>query len=279
MSDNQDSSGIIPDDVVVENKRHTGVGVLIVTNVNGVPNLLLGRESFKSIKHQGAYMVPIYEEFGGGIQRKKSELEENACYELREETCNLIDFTDTPGVLSVDPGYTFDLPFKSDRIYRLYVVNIDDVQSIIPYFVVNRQLLSRKLCNPEIKNKNKMKTFLEMDTVKLVPLSVIYKAMQDINNYICFKAEDTIWNINNKNAPYRGILRVDQETFINERLIQYLGGVYRDNDDNLRGKGIDICDMLCKKNENSIKLSKPVKVKECMYSFLQDTFTFTLGAN
>ena len=31
-------------------------------------------------------MMSIYEEFGGGIQKRSLSLEENACFELQEET-------------------------------------------------------------------------------------------------------------------------------------------------------------------------------------------------
>lgn len=277
----------------VGNRRYTGVGTLIITMVDGKPALLLGRESYKSIKHRGSYMVSIFEEFGGGIQRRRVSLEENACYELREETSNLLDFTKYPEILKGNARY-FDLPFRDDRIYRLYVIYIEDVNNIIPYLQVNRKIINKSLNIPQSGAKNKIKTFLEMDTIKLVPLSNIQTAMNDINNYICFKAEDTIWNLNHKEPPYRGILKVDSDTFINERLVQFLSGYHSisnttetisnayHNIENLYDKvnsniGIDICFDIINKKEKIIKLDKPVKVQNNYYRFLNGTFTFPVS--
>ena len=148
----------------VGERRYTGVGTLIITSVNGQPYLVLGREAFKSIKHRGAYMVSIFEEFGGGIQRRRATLADNACFELREETSNLIDLTDCSYLLE-NQAQHFDLPFRDDRIYRLYVINIPDAHTIIPYLQVNRQIITRALNQPEKGTKSKIKTFLEMDTI------------------------------------------------------------------------------------------------------------------
>lgn len=253
----------------VGERRYTGVGALIITTVNGQPYLVLGREAFKSIKHRGAYMVSIFEEFGGGIQRRRATLADNACFELREETSNLLDLTECSQILE-DRGRHFDLPFRDDRIYRLYVINIPDAHNIIPYLQVNRQIITRALNHPAKGPKSKIKTYLEMDTIKLVSLANIQRAMMDINNYVCFKAEDTIWNLSAPSAPYRGILKVDSETFLNERLVQFLGGVFTDEN----RKGWEICREIAATGQNKLELAKPVKIHDNYYKFLIGTFTF-----
>ena len=204
LDGNQRNRKLIPN---VGDRRYTGVGTLLVTNMNGQPCIVLGREAFKSIKHRGAYMVSIFEEFGGGIQRRRATLADNACFELREETSNLLDLTECSQILE-DKGMHFDLPFRDDRIYRLYVINIPEAHNIIPYLQVNRQIITRALNHPAKGTKSKIKTFLEMDTIKLVPLVSIQRAMMDINNYVCFKAEDTIWNLSTPTPNYRGILNL-----------------------------------------------------------------------
>lgn len=250
-------------------RRYTGVGTLILTTINGQPYLVLGREAFKSIKHRGAYMVSIFEEFGGGIQRRRATLADNACFELREETSNLIDLTECSQILE-DRGRHFDLPFRDDRIYRLYIINIPDAHTIIPYLQVNRQIINRSLNNPAKGTKSKIKTYLEMDTIKLVSLSAIQRAMTDINNYVCFKAEDTVWNLSSPTPPYRGILKVDADTFLNERLVQFLGGIFTDEKRN----GCDICRGIAINEQHRLELSKPVKIQDNYYKFLVGTFTF-----
>jgi hypothetical protein len=260
------SAQAIPD---AGERRYTGVGTLIITTMNNKPCLVLGREAFKSIKHRGAYMVSIFEEFGGGIQRRRATLADNACFELREETSNLLDLTECSQILE-DRGQHFDLPFRDDRIYRLYVINIPEAHTIIPYLQGNRQIITRALNNPAKGTKSKIKTYLEMDTIKLVSLDAIQRAMMDINNYVCFKAEDTVWNLSAPAAPYRGILKVDSETFLNERLVQFLGGVFTDE----QKKGYDICRWILTSGQNKLELTKPVKIQDNYYKFLVGTFTF-----
>jgi hypothetical protein len=253
----------------VGDRRYTGVGTLLVTTMNGQPYLVLGREAFKSIKHRGAYMVSIFEEFGGGIQRRCATLADNACFELREETSNLLDLTDCSQILE-ERGLHFDLPFREDRIYRLYIINIPEAHTIIPYLQGNRQVITRALNNPAKGTKSKIKTYLEMDTIKLVSIAAIQRAMHDINNYVCFKAEDTVWNLSASTPPYRGILKVDPDTFLNERLVQFLGGVF--TDEKLRGH--EICNYIATNGTHKLELAKPVKIQDNYYKFLIGTFTF-----
>ena len=75
----------------------------------------------------------MYEEFGGGIQKRSLSLECNACFELREETSNLFNFTE-PKVLRKGVNQYFDIPFKNNRMYRIYVVYLEDIEKIIHYF-------------------------------------------------------------------------------------------------------------------------------------------------
>ena len=222
----------------VKKRRHTGVGVLIVTEYMGAPYIVLGREEFKSIKQNGQYMIPLYEEFGGGIQRRKQGLELNACFELREETCNLLNFTECPDVLLDGVNRYVDIPFRDDRMYRLYVIYIPKFANILPQFYQNRACLQRKKKYPG----GRINTYLEMDDIKLVSLDAIKEAARKSSNYICFNHEDTQWNYEN-NLPYRGTLRVDDDTFISERLCQFLNNKHDNKiqEADMKIPGLDIC--------------------------------------
>ena len=37
-------------DEKIKKRRHTGTGVLVITNINNKPHLVLGRETFKSLQ-------------------------------------------------------------------------------------------------------------------------------------------------------------------------------------------------------------------------------------
>jgi hypothetical protein len=236
-------------------RRHTGVGVLILTEYMGNYYMVLGREEYKSIKQNGQYMIPLYEEFGGGIQRRKLGLELNACFELREETSNLLNFTDRPSVLLEGVNRYFDIPFREDRMYRLYVIFIPEFVKVLPYFYMNRACLQRKTRYPG----GRLNTYLEMDNIKLVPLDGIKNTINTSGNYICFNHEDTQWNYEQK-PPYKGTLRVDEETFISERLCQFLNSKQGNE-----GNGLDACYNICNaitENPESagiIKLNQPMK--------------------
>lgn len=236
-------------------RRHTGVGVLILTEYMGNNYMVLGREEYKSIKQNGQYMIPLYEEFGGGIQRRKLGLELNACFELREETSNLLNFTDSPNVLLEGVNRYFDIPFREDRMYRLYVIFIPEFVKILPYFYMNRTCLQRKTRYPG----GRLNTYLEMDNIKLVPLDSIKNTINNGSNYLCFNHDDTQWNYAQK-LPYKGTLRVDEDTFISERLCQFLNSKQSDE-----GSGLDACYNICNAiTENPetaglIKLSQPQK--------------------
>lgn len=248
----------------IKKRRHTGVGVLIVTEYMGIPYLVLGREEFKSIKQNGQYMIPLYEEFGGGIQKRKLGLELNACFELREETCNLLNFTECPNVLSEGVNRYVDIPFRDDRMYRLYIIYIPKFVNILPQFYKNRSCLQRKTKYPG----GRINTYLEMDDIKIVSLDSIKEAISKSSNYICFNHEDTQWNYE-QNKPYRGTLRVNDDTFISERLCQFLNNMHDNQIEEsvMKISGIEICYQIHKdtikleltpnKKHKQIKLNNP----------------------
>lgn len=211
-------------------RKYTGVGVLILTNYNNKPHLVLGREAYKSIKHDGKYCVSVYEEFGGGIQKPSLGLEQNACFELQEETSNLLRFTD-PTILNKGINKYFDIPFKTDRLYRIYVVYIENIASILPYFQHNRSILQN-----QVNTYFKYRHYLEMDDLKLVPLDYIKNAVSCKHNYICIYPEDNNHNDLPETTKYIGMLRVNSGTFISKRLTRFLNTMYEDNK-----SGLDWC--------------------------------------
>lgn len=211
------------DDKKLKKRRHTGTGVLVITNVNNKPHLVLGRETFKSLNIKGDLMIGMYEEFGGGIQKRSLSLETNACFELREETSNLFNFTE-PKVLRKGVNQYFDIPFKNNRMYRIYVVYLEDIEKIINYFQTNRDKIQKKF-----SNYYKYKCFLEMDDVQFISLDTIKNNLADENNYLRLNPED-IKNIRNSNdkterknkVNYNGVLKIDSTKFLSKRLLEFL---------------------------------------------------------
>lgn len=212
-------------------RRHTGVGVLIITNYNNKPHILVGREDYKSIKINDKYMMSIFEEFGGGIQKRSLSLEENACFELQEETCNIFNLS-KPELLNSGINLYFDIPFMDKRIYRLYVIFIENANSIIPYFNENRTYLMN-----HTNNYFKYDCFLEMNKLELISLDDIKKQMVDRDNYICNSAEDTLFNINSS-SNFRGILHIKNDIYLSKRLIDFLNKKFDKNKINNQDKGI-----------------------------------------
>lgn len=211
-------------------RKYTGTGVLILTNYNNKPHFVLGREAYKSIKYNGQYCVSVYEEFGGGIQKPSLGLEQNACFELQEETSNLFNFTD-PTVLTKGINKYFDIPFKTDRIYRIYVVYIENAAHILPYFQQNRDILMK-----QANTYYKYRHYLEMDDLRLIPLDYIKTTITNKNNYICIYPEDTLHNNSPETTKYIGTLRVNADVFISKRLAQFLNTTYADDK-----TGLDWC--------------------------------------
>ena len=118
-------------------RKHTGTGVLIITEYLGEPYILLGQENWKTLDYSTVcpgLILPVYEEFGGGIQTRKVSLEKNASFELREETANLFNFSN-PDILKSCPYY--DIPFRKDRMYRIYLLYLKNISDYIHYFYIN----------------------------------------------------------------------------------------------------------------------------------------------
>ena len=203
-------------------RRHTGVGVLIITNYNNKPHFLLGREEYKSIKLNGNYMMSIYEEFGGGIQKRSLSLEENACFELQEETTNIFNIT-KPELLNSGINLYFDIPFMQKRMYRLYLVFIEDVENIIPQFNKNQKYLKT-----HTNSYYKYESFLEMNNLQLISIDDIQSQLYNRDNYICNSAEDTLYNMS-VNTNFRGILRVKDDIYLSKRLVDFLNMEFNKN--------------------------------------------------
>lgn len=206
-------------------RRHTGTGVLIITSYFNEPYIILGEESWKSLNYTSIskhLKLPIYEEFGGGIQTKKVSLEKNATFELREETANLINIRD-PTILSTVPY--FDIPYLKDRMYRLYIVYINSISEYLKYFYMNINIIKTNR-----KKDDKSNHYLEMSNLKLIPLKVISNKINHPDNYICFKSDDNIHNTTSFNSghlgTYKGILKLDEDTYLNSRLVEFLNSKY-----------------------------------------------------
>ena len=161
----------------------------------------------------------LYEEFGGGIQNNNLTQEENACFELNEETCNLINFTN-PFVLNKGVNTFFDIPYLKDRIYRLYVVFIPDFTQVIHLFYKNLQVLKSAP-----SSYYKFRNYCEMTDMSIIELDHIYKYKNNLDNYVCFNAEENLYNqiIHDKGKKnYRGILRCPDNVFLSSRLVEFL---------------------------------------------------------
>ena len=200
-------------------RRYTGVGVLILTNYCNRPHLVVGREAYKSIKVGDEYCVSVYEEFGGGIQKPSLGLEANACFELKEETCNLFNLDD-PEILKKGINKYYDIPFKEDRLYRIYVIYIEDIAELLPHFQKNRDVLLS-----QANNYYKYRHFLEMDALGLIALDDIKNAIGHKHNYICIYPEDNAYN-DKVTSKFVGMLRVSGGNFLSKRLAQFLNRDY-----------------------------------------------------
>ena len=188
-------------------RRYTGVGVLIMTEMNGRPFILLGREKFKSLIYGGNYVIPMYEEFGGGIQKKSMSLEENALLELDEETCHMFNFSDANILNSPDYKY-IDIPFREDRMYRMYIMYIPNLGTKLNIFNNNYNIIMNSQ-----SNYYKKRNYLEMDNISLISLDEIMYRM----NY----PNENVFNfINHK------VLCVNDDIFISRRLLKLFDGKY-----------------------------------------------------
>jgi hypothetical protein len=255
-------------------RRHTGTGVLILTDYLSEPHILLGQESWKTLDYSTicpGLKLPIYEEFGGGIQTRKVSLEKNAIFELREETANLLNFT-KPELLKYCPYY--DIPFRNDRMYRLYIVYLKNIGDYIHNFYLNINII-----NSNIKNgltNDKSKNYLEMNNIKLLPLKLFYKVIKQKQNYICFNKLENDYNNNNK-VGFKGILKLTEDIYINSRLIQFLNSKYNNI------YGLDILNNYYNKCNirASFKNNKNLKLKKLINNNKQfnEKYNFLLGTN
>ena len=173
-------------------RRHTGAGILIVTSINKKPFLLLGKENYKSFKLSTNLVIPIYEEFGGGIQSRKCSLEENALKELDEETAHILSWTD-PKILLKKGFIQLNVPFLTSRMYRLYIIYVPNVKSIIPNFFRNRQKISN-----HTSTYYKKKNYIEMDDLRLISLDNISNSMKNSFNQINLPNNDKILKLSNR---------------------------------------------------------------------------------
>jgi hypothetical protein len=176
-------------------RRITGAGVLIITSKFNRPYLLLGREKYKSFIYKNKYMIPIYEEFGGGLQTKKLSIEDNALMELDEETSHTLNW-DNPKILLKKGFFYIDIPFLENRLYRLYLVFVNKVEQILPYFYRNYNLI-----DSSTSTYYKKRNYIEMDELQLIPLDSIYRTLQNnhTQNIIHLLNGDSILKLNYQN--------------------------------------------------------------------------------
>lgn len=289
-NNNQNNNTKIGNNIIQESKngsvkrRHTGAGILIITSYNGKPYFLLGREEYKSVKYSNNITIPVYEEFGGGIQSKKCSLEENALKELDEETSHVLNWT-SPDILLKKGFIHIDVPFMENRKYRIYLVYVHNVKNIIPDFFRNRQIIKE-----HTSTYYKRKNYIEMDDMQLVSINDVYKSIKNkkINQLNLFN--DKILKLQNK------------DIYISRRLFDFLDGTYTIN--NTTKSGIQYCYQvfnnftidinkinntntntntrniqgiynISNKNKYSyIKLKKPEKTHNHKYNFLKNTITY-----
>lgn len=324
-------------------RHYTGVGVLIVTKYLNKPCIVLGLENNKTKKITEKLIekminsnesvndakekvinleasdskfnkkdklinnIYIYEEFGGGIQDNNLTLEENACFELCEETSNLLNFTN-PFVLNKGINTFFDIPYLKDRIYRLYVVYIEDFTKDIHLFYKNKQVLKSN-----VSTYFKYRNFTEVSEITFLELDNINKYIDNYNNYLTINSEEMLYNQINKDKginKYKGILRCIDNIYLSKRLVDFLNMnfiydkklkgyiYYADTIDekinkemyNKFGKniknykphfirGIDFCKYIFKQTNNDascyINLTKPRKNNKgsVKYNFLNHTYS------
>lgn len=253
------------------NRRHTGTGVLIITNYFNKPYILLGQDSWKSLNYSEIAKhakIPIYEEFGGGIQTRKISLEKNALFELREETANLFNM---PEYFLQNCPY-FDIPYKENRMYRIYLLYIENIWNYMKYFNKNMNLIKE---NRVIGDKSDK--YLEMENIRLVSLNEVSKMTKDKNNFICFNSVDNIYNNLSTTKNYRGILHVNDNIFINSRLVYFLNSKYNNilgikHIENYYNKSV-LASLFPNNNVKATGLIKHNKQNNEKYNFLEGTLS------
>jgi len=240
-------------------RKFTGAGILIVTSKYNKPYIVVGREKYKSYKFDNKYVIPIYEEFGGGIQYRKNSLEENALFELKEETCNSLNWSNPKVLLKKDFKYV-DIPFLNDRIYRLYIVYVHNFSKIMPTYFRNYQNIINHKTTYYKKNN-----YTEMDDIQLIPLDDVKKSLLNLKNVI--------------NLHTCNILKINKtEFYLSKRLYSFMNMKFNN------GTGLDLCYQVfnnCFKQvgfnqDNIILLTKMSKYASFnkKYSFLDGTYYY-----
>lgn len=252
--------------------------------------------------------INIYEEFGGGIQDNNLSLEENACFELCEETSNLLNFTN-PYILNKGMNTYFDIPYLKDRLYRLYVIYLDDFTKDIHLFYKNKRLLK---CNASTYFK--YRSFTEVSDITFLELDNIYKYIDNYHNYIAINSDEMLYNQINKDKginKYKGILKCVDNIYLSKRVVDFLNMnfiydkkskgyiYYNDTIDDITNKemynkfnktvknykpytirGLDFCKYMYKNinytdSTSYINLTKPRKNNKASvkYTFLNHTYS------
>jgi hypothetical protein len=241
-------------------RRHTGAGILIVTSINKKPYLLLGKENYKSFKLSDDTTIPVYEEFGGGIQSRKCSLEENALKELDEETAHILGWSD-PRVLLRKGFVHLDIPFLVNRMYRLYIIYVPNVINVMPTFFKNRQTIFE-----HTSTYYKRDNYIEMDDLQLISLEIISSSMKNNNNIINLPDEDRI-------------LKLDDDTgFLSRRIFSVLKETHTVSDK--KKTGLQCCYQVFNtfnNNNNNLRpiiLDKPENNYKHKYNFLRNTINY-----
>ena len=238
-------------------RRHTGAGILIVTSVNKKPYLLLGKENYKSFKLSTDIIIPVYEEFGGGIQSRKCSLEENALKELDEETAHILGWSD-PKILLRKGFVHIDIPFLTSRMYRLYIIYVPNVKNLIQPFFKNRQSIY-----DHTSTYYKRKNYIEMDDLQLISIETISNSMKNKVNIMNLPDSDRI-------------LKLDHDIgFLSRRIFSVLEATHIVGDK--KKTGIQCCYQVFNtfnndnNNDRPIILDKPKNNYNHKYNFLRNT--------
>lgn len=253
--------------------------------------------------------IYVYEEFGGGIQNNNLTFEENACFELCEETCNLLNFTN-PFILNKGINTFFDIPYLKDRLYRLYVVYIEDFTKDIHLFYKNMQVLKS---SPS--NYFKYRNFTEVSDMTFLEINNIDNYINNFDNYYTINSEERLYNQINKDKginKFKGVLKCVDNIYLSKRIVDFLnmnfiydkklkGYIYYSGsvDDKLNKeiknkygssiknykpytiRGLDFCKYIIKQaslqtdDSNIITLTKPRKNNKhtIKYNFLNHTYS------
>jgi hypothetical protein len=249
-------------------RRITGAGVLVMTSKYNKPYFLLGREKFKSLYFKNKFMIPVYEEFGGGLQTRRISIEDNALMELDEETAHTLNWQNRK-VLLKKGFFQIDIPFKTNRMYRIYVIYVPNVEKVIPTFFRNYNMI---IANPT--KYYKKENFTEMDDLQLISLDDIYQTLKN-------KSDKDVMNLINGDTLLK--LRL-QNKYLSHRLYQFFDDKFHSPYTNRLERGYEICFQMYEKchslagfnDQYYITLTRPFinKKNHPKMRFLNDTTTY-----